>query len=96
MRNKPARAITNFLEIDENKILFIDNEVYTGLDNIRETMLINVNLINQNSKNSLQVKKIIFISPFQLRVKSQFMVKFVERAYNEKIRSFQREKDILF
>jgi hypothetical protein len=29
-RNTPARAITNFLEMDENKILFIGYEIITG------------------------------------------------------------------
>jgi hypothetical protein len=30
-RNIPASAITNFLEIEENKILSIGHEIFTGL-----------------------------------------------------------------
>jgi hypothetical protein len=29
-RNNPAKAITNFFERDENRILFIGNEGFTG------------------------------------------------------------------
>jgi hypothetical protein len=55
-KNKPAKAMTNFLEIEENKTLLIGSEMFIVYFFARERKFIKVSFIKSELQSYLHVK----------------------------------------